>query len=273
MASRKNRGGDLPSEEPASRGSSFLENVRALSLAVLVALLIRAFLFETFHIPSGSMIPTLLVGDHLWVTKFSFGVRLPFTGTLLFGEGMPDHGDVIVFRAPDNPRIDMIKRVIGLPGDTIEVRPEGVVVNGEVLDRTGVGEFSYWDQQRGAPVVAERFSEETPEGAEYTILQRQERRAIPRRRVWTVPPEHYFVMGDNRDNSFDSRFWQESFVPAHHVKGRAQRIYWSWLVDKTASPDQGFLIGLADTFYKAATFQIEEIRWDRIGRSVRGRAD
>lgn len=259
--------------EPAPASGRFLENVRALSLAVLVALLIRAFLFETFHIPSGSMIPTLLVGDHLWVTKFSFGVRLPFTGTLVFGGGMPDRGDVIVFRAPDNPSIDMIKRVIGLPGDTIEIQRGGVLVNGEPLVRLAEGNFEYSDQQRGAAVVASRFEEQTSDGAAYTILQRPERRVQPRKRVWTVPDEHYFVMGDNRDNSFDSRFWQQSFVPAHYVKGRAQRVYWSWLVESGPHRDRGFMLGLLYTFYRAATFQIEEIRWDRIGRSVRGAAD
>ena len=262
-----------PREQPGRASSSFLENVRALSLAVLVALLIRAFLFETFHIPSGSMIPTLLVGDHLWVTKFSFGVRLPFTGTLIFGGGMPERGDIVVFRAPDDPSIDMIKRVIGLPGDTIEVRREGVLVNGEALERIPEGVFEYSDHQRGAAVVAKRFEEQTPGGTAYTILQRSDRGVRPRQRTWTVPDEHYFMMGDNRDNSFDSRFWQQSFVPAHYVKGRAQRVYWSWLVESGPHPDRGFLLGLVHTLYRAVTFQIDEIRWDRIGRSVSGSAD
>ena len=256
-----------------SASSRFLENVRALSLAVLAALLIRAFLFETFHIPSGSMIPTLLVGDHLWVTKFSFGVRLPFTGTLIFGGGMPDRGDIIVFRSPDEPEIDMIKRVIGLPGDTIELREEGIAVNGELLERLPRGEFEHSNSGRAARVVAKRFGELSPDGAEYTILQRQTHRVNPRRSSWKVPDGQYFVMGDNRDNSFDSRYWQNSFVPAHYVKGRAQRVYWSWLVESGPQPDRGLVLGLLHTFYRAATFQIEEIRWNRIGRSVNGPAD
>ena len=142
MAARESRSGG----EPSGRGKGAaaprkpFETLRALALAVLLALGIRAFIVEPFKIPSGSMIPTLLVGDYILVNKFAYGVREPFSGRLLVGLGEPARGDVIVFRYPDDPRIDYIKRVVGVPGDVVEIREGRLWVNGQIVDRVSEGE-------------------------------------------------------------------------------------------------------------------------------------
>ena len=147
------------------------ETLRAIFWAALIALAIRSFVIEPFKIPSGSMIPTLLVGDYVLVNKFAYGLRLPFTGTLLIPIGAPKRGDVVVFRFPDDPREDYIKRVIGLPGDKIEVRDKRLYINGTLVDRTSEGEYVQPPGDIGGPPIAQEFLEKNPEGVEYTILQ------------------------------------------------------------------------------------------------------
>ncbi len=195
-------------EEPKSK-STLREYLEALAWAVVLALVIRTWAFQAFKIPSGSMKPTLLVGDHLLVSKSSYGVKLPFSDRVIIPLGHPQRGDIIVFRFPEDRDKDFIKRVIGLPGDKVEVRNKAVYINGEPLqDPWG----TYSDRIILPPGIQPRDNFGPVE----------------------IPPEHYFVMGDNRDQSYDSRFWfggKGGFVPSKDILGKAIIIYWSWEED------------------------------------------
>ena len=270
MAETKANAAEGATEEAKKRP---FETLRALALAVLLALGIRSFIVEPFKIPSGSMIPTLLVGDYIIVNKFAYGVREPFGGRLLFGGDTPDRGDVIVFRYPDDPRIDYIKRVIGLPGDKLAMRDGRLWMNGQPMDRVAEGEFSYYDHRTKREIVKRRYREIAANGAEYTVVRELHPRGLVRDREWEVPEGRYFMMGDNRDDSKDSRLWQNPFVSPEQIKGKAVRVHWSWVIGGSSSPERGFLLDFLDTLWRVATFQIEEVRWHRIGRSVSGLAD
>lgn len=174
------------------------EYAEAFALAVLLALTIRAFVVQAFKIPSGSMIPTLSIGDHILVNKFVYGVKIPLTDHILIPVSEPQRGDVVVFKFPGNESTDYIKRVVGLPGDVVEGRNKTVYVNGVLADTTHI--------QHADPLVRED--------------QRDNFGPV------TVPPDSYFVMGDNRDHSADSRFW--GFVKLNKFRGKAFLIYWSW---------------------------------------------
>ena len=196
-----------------SRKSLWLEYAEALAVALVLAMFIRTFVIQAFKIPSESMLNTLLVGDHLLASKFAYGIKIPFTHTSVWRGEDPQRGDIIIFEYPNDPDTDFIKRIIGIPGDIIEVRNKQLYRN-------------------GAPVKEDyiRFTEPghiQPVRDNYGPV--------------TVPADKYFVMGDNRDNSMDSRFW--GFVNRSAIRAKAWRIYWSWT-------------GLND------------IRWKRIGRAV-----
>jgi signal peptidase I len=257
--------------EPKDRGH--FETVKALLLAVVLALGIRSFLFEPFKIPSGSMIPTLLVGDYIVVNKFSYGVRLPITGTLLIPVGEPERGDIVVFRFPDDPSTDYIKRVVGVPGDRVEVQRGRLFLNGQPVDRVDEGKFSYLDYQQHREVTRARYREINADGVEYTIIHDARSARIGSRRHWVVPEGKYFMMGDNRDNSRDSRLWTQPFVSSHQLKGRAMFVHWSWVVSSGPGHNRGFVMDFLHTLYRVFTFQVEEMRWDRIGHSIDGVAD
>jgi len=251
------------------------ETLRAIFWAALIALAIRSFVVEPFKIPSGSMIPTLLVGDYVLVNKFAYGVRLPFTGKLLIPVGEPQRGDVMVFRFPDDPSQDFIKRVIGMPGDRVEIRDRQLYLNGKLIDHESQGEFKYPATDHSEPAVAQRYLEKNPEGVEYTVLQFTPENA-PRMEPtgpWIVPPGHYFMMGDNRDNSADSRRWRHSFVSPEAIKGKAFLIHWSWVVASNDHEQRSFIGDLLFTLWRVVTFQVEEIRWNRIFHRVNGPAD
>ncbi len=178
--------------------STIREWSEALAIAILLALFIRTFAVQAFKIPSGSMEPTLLIGDHILVNKFIYGIKIPFLRTTLIPISEPKREDIIVFIYPVDKRKDFIKRVIGLPGEEIEVIDKKVYVNGKPLsDKHG-----FYANKGGNPGSKDRFG------------------------PVTVPEDHFFVMGDNRDHSYDSRFW--GFVPSKSIKGRAFIIYWSW---------------------------------------------
>ena len=190
--------------------SIFREYAEAIFIALLLALFIRTFVIQAFKIPSGSMKETLLIGDHILVSKFTYGVHIPniipilniklFDDIVLF-QKTPKRNDIIVFRYPKNEKRDFIKRVVGLPGDQLEVRQQKVYINEKI------------------------FKEEH---AWHTDMPQKDRFLIPRDNFGPiiVPPRHLFVMGDNRENSQDSRFW--GFLDIDKVKGKALMIYWSW---------------------------------------------
>jgi signal peptidase I len=262
-------------EGESSKAPPRFETVRAILWAGLIALAIRSFVVEPFKIPSGSMIPTLLVGDYVLVNKFAYGIRLPITGQLLIPVGKPARGDVMVFRFPDDPSQDFIKRVVGMPGDRIEIRDRHVVINGQPIDDKAEGEYKYPANDSAEPRVAQRFLEKNPEGVEYTVLQFIPEQA-PRMEPtgpWIVPADQYFMMGDNRDNSADSRRWRHSFVSPEAIKGKAFLIHWSWVVASNDHENRSFIGDLLFTVWRVVTFQVEEIRWNRIFHRVNGPAD
>ena len=188
------------------------EYIEALILALILALIIRAFVIQAFKIPSGSMKDTLLIGDHLLVSKFIYGIHIPFSDYVIPIKD-PLHGDIIVFEYPEEPEKDFIKRIIGMPGDTIEIRNKEVYRNNEKIVEPYV--------RHTDPTFVEGPRDNLP--------------------AFVVPENSYFVMGDNRDESYDSRWWK--FVRRNQIRGKAWRIYWSWE-------------------------SLSDIRFDRIGQAV-----
>ncbi|HEY9057889.1 MAG TPA: signal peptidase I [Aurantimonas sp.] len=213
--------------ERAEQGGGFGETVKVIVQALLLALVIRTFLFQPFSIPSGSMMPTLLVGDYLFVSKWSYGFSkysIPFSPPLFEGRLLgsdPDRGDVVVFRKPGEEDTDYIKRLIGLPGDRIQVRDGVLSINGKPVQREAVGEFVADD---GTTVP--QYRETLPNGASYLTLDLSPSSAGDNTREFVVPDGHYFMMGDNRDNSLDSRF-DVGYVPFENLVGKAQVIFFS----------------------------------------------
>ena len=229
---RAEEGTDTTARE---RKSVFREYAEAIIIALLLAFFIRAFVVQAFKIPSGSMIPSLLIGDHILVSKLAYGLQWPgncrfemgfppvncYSSTILIDFGSPERGDVIVFRYPEDEEKDFIKRVVGIPGDEIMIRNKVVYVNGSPLDDK---DFT----QRIDPGIIDG-------------------RINPRDNFGPVivPEDSYFMMGDNRDQSLDSRFW--GFVKSHKIKGRAFLVYWSW---------------------NGVGSWSDWVRWDRIGKSI-----
>ncbi|MCC7442859.1 MAG: signal peptidase I [Bdellovibrionales bacterium] len=213
-----------------------VENVLSLALALLLVFMVRSSVIEAFKIPSGSMIPTLLVGDHIFVNKFSYGIKVPFSDSILdrpihlIDREGPKRGDVVVFKYPRDPEntIYYIKRIVGLPGETIEIRDKRIIVNGELVDRTAATEAevtqvmeSVKGTQYDRPHL-DIFKEKLGEREPFILIDRNNFIAANYGPV-QVPTGNYFVMGDNRDYSNDSRFW--GFVPEGYVKGRAMFIW------------------------------------------------
>ena len=203
--------------------STVRECIEAIVIAILLALFIRAFVVQAFKIPSGSMKSTLLVGDHILVNKFIYGVKIPFVDKDLIHFSDPQHQDIIVFRYPVDPSKDFIKRVVGLPGDKVRIEDKKVYVNEKLLDEP----YAIHSDKKILPA---------------NISPRDNMATI------TVPPNNLFVMGDNRDESYDSRFWK--FVDINEIKGKAFIIYWSW------NRDGDFSMTPSDSY----------IRWNRIGK-------
>jgi len=216
--------------QEALREPILVEYARSFFPVILIVLLFRSFLAEPFKIPSGSMMPTLLVGDFILVNKFAYGLRLPVLGTKLVSIGEPKRGDVFVFRYPNpehDPRkegLDYIKRVIGLPGDEITYRNKTLYVNGKEVPQADVGPFDGSGSEGRRMTGAEIHEEMLPE-VQHQVLQSS--MLLPGREgSWRVPAGHYFAMGDNRDNSEDSRYW--GFVPEQNVIGKAFVIWMNW---------------------------------------------
>ncbi len=188
-------------DQELKKKSSLRENIEAILLAIVLALFIRTFIVQAFKIPSGSMKQTLLIGDHILVNKFIYGVKLPFVLTTIIPFKDPQRGDIVVFKFPEDPHKDFIKRVVGVAGDVIEIRDKKVFVNHKPLNH----DFGYYTDSQIIPGHIQPRDNFGP----------------------VIVPEHaLFVMGDNRDHSYDSRFW--GFVDLQMVKGKAFMIYWSW---------------------------------------------
>ncbi len=207
------------------------ETVSVIVQALILALVIRTFFFQPFSIPSGSMRPTLLEGDYLFVTKWAYGYSrhsLPFSPPLFSGRiwaSEPERGDVVVFKFPPNPSIDYIKRVVGLPGDKIQMRDGVLFINDEPVKREKLGQITDPDiTEMDRPVDV--YRETLPNGVSYETLDLTQNGVGDNTREFVVPEGHYFMMGDNRDNSADSRF-SVGFVPAENLVGRANVIFFS----------------------------------------------
>jgi signal peptidase I len=191
----------MDAQETVKAKSTFREYAEAILMALALALFIRTFIVQAFKIPSGSMIPTLQIGDHILVNKLSYGVRLPFLERYLLEYDAPDRGDVVVFIFPEDRSKDFIKRVIGVAGDTVEIRAKKVYINGKEANDPHAY-FAGYDPQAGPMGGGDDYGPKV------------------------VPENHIFVMGDNRDRSYDGRFW--GHVNLSDVRGKAFLIYWSW---------------------------------------------
>ncbi|MBM3515425.1 MAG: signal peptidase I [Alphaproteobacteria bacterium] len=215
----------------AKKGEGFIETIKTVVSAVGIALVIRTFMFEPFNIPSGSMIPTLLVGDYLFVSKYSYGYSkhsfplslAPFSGRFFMSE--PERGDVAVFKYPRDNKTDYIKRIVGLPGDTVKVTDGRLFLNGQLVPRDRVDDYVATDAY-GSVLRQLHYKETLPDGHVHYILEEGDARMFDNTREFTVPPGHYFMMGDNRDHSADSRA-DVGFVPAENLVGRAEFIFYS----------------------------------------------
>ncbi len=193
----------------------------------LAVFVLRSFLFEPFRIPSASMMPTLLIGDFILVNKYAYGLRFPVSHWEIFGGGMPERGDVIVFRFPQNPDILFIKRVVGLPGDKIAYRNKTLYVNGMPVTQSLKKDYN------GEKRFVSTRVETLHNGIRYETLLRPDRASAKLEKI--VPEGHYFVLGDNRDNSRDSRVW--GFVPDENLVGRAIIVWMNWNIENDESAD------------------------------------
>lgn len=205
-----------------------IEYSKSLFPVLLIVLLFRSFLFEPFKIPSGSMIPTLLVGDFILVNKYAYGLKLPVLNTKFISVGLPNRGDVVVFRYPVEPATNFIKRMIGLPGDTITYRNKQLYVNGEPVEAVDQGYYGSTEVKCSTPRPDAKRLQEELGGIKHDILLHQG--STGKDGQWVVPEGHYFVMGDNRDRSNDSRFW--GFVPEENLMGRAVGIWMNFDLNK-----------------------------------------
>ena len=212
-----------------------VDYARSFFPILLIVLVIRSFLFEPFRIPSESMMPTLLTGDFIFVNKFAYGLRLPVINTKIVSIGEPKRGDVVVFRLPSDPRVNYVKRVVGLPGDVVEYHPANkrITINGEPVPIEIVGDYEDWhDTKLGWEDLGQHHHR--------VLLMR----GLSEGGRYEVPPGHYFMMGDNRDDSQDSRYPQVGFVPEGNLVGRATGIWMNW------SPSEG------------------APQWNRIGKGI-----
>lgn len=237
---------------------SLVDTIKTLIYAVIIAILIRTTLFEPFKIPSGSMYPTLYVGDYLFVSKYTYGYSkhsMPFSLPLFEGRiwaDEPKRGDVIVFKLPQDNRTDYIKRVIGLPGDKVKLKNGRLYINGEMVEREAMDDFVIRDKNGNAERYRQ-YIETLPEGVTHTILEVSDNQKEDNVPELTVPQESYFVMGDNRDRSDDSRV-NVGFVPFENLVGKARVLFFS-------HNDDG-------AWYKPWTWP-KKVRWERLFNKIK----
>jgi signal peptidase I len=227
--------------------STLREYFESIVIAVILALFIRTFVVQAFKIPTGSMEENLLIGDHLLVNKFILGPTESRLEHTLLPVADIKRGDIVVFKYPEDPDRDFIKRIIGLPGETLELREKKVYINGKPLDEPYVHFLQ-------PPAVSSQLHETTS----YDVRERYG--------PVTVPPNHYFAMGDNRDNSQDSRYW--GFLPRENIKGKALLIYWSYESERDDDRDEGAgaaIKGMVSVFVHFFT----RTRWDRMLHQIR----
>ncbi|MBV1694414.1 MAG: signal peptidase I [Hyphomicrobiales bacterium] len=229
-------GGGSPggANRSSTTGDSWWETIKIVIHALIIAMVVRVFFYQPFNIPSGSMKSTLLIGDYLFVSKLSYGYSRysfpfglpPFSGRVF--ASAPKRGDVAVFKLPRDNSTDYIKRVIGLPGDTIEMRQGVLFINGQAVPKRRVDTFADVDEdgiRRNIP----RFEETLPNGVKYLVLDAEPNGPYDNVGPYNVPAGHYFMMGDNRDNSTDSRAtYQVGYVPYENLVGRADIIFFSY---------------------------------------------
>ena len=213
-------------DEGKHKKSIFREYIEPFLIAAVIALFIRQFVVEAFKIPSASMVPTLRIGDHLLVNKFVYGPRIPFTDTRIFTGKEPKRGEIIVFRFPMDEKKNFIKRVVGVPGDKIQIKKGRLFIDDAEVLVSDIGAYDDADQTAGShPSAKAELLDEQLGAVKHHILYLHDQSNInfgPQ----LVPKESVFVMGDNRDNSQDSRVW--GFVKYNKILGRALIIYWSW---------------------------------------------
>ena len=224
--------------------STLREYFESIVIAVILALFIRTFVVQAFKIPTGSMENNLLVGDHLLVNKFIFGPSESAFERTVLPEATIRRGDVVVFKFPKEPERDFIKRVIGLPGETLEMREKKIYINGKPLDEPYI-RYDEAPSTSGAPKLDDRREEYGPV---------------------TVPPHQYFMMGDNRDNSEDSRYW--GYLKRDYIKGKALMVYWSYESDREDYEQDGLGATLTDAV-SVVTHFFTRTRWDRLLHQIR----
>ena len=230
-----------PKRRPDTKEPLLVEYSKSFFPVILVVFLLRSFLVEPFKIPSGSMMPTLLVGDFILVNKYTYGIRLPVANKKVIEINQPRNGDVMVFRYPEDPTLDYIKRVVGVPGDKIIYRDKQLTINGQPLKLENKGSYSYVKSGLNyvnATLYRERLGEhnhQTLVQPDAPVLRLGDVRQFSSRDncvyneegfTCTVPQGHYFMMGDNRDDSNDSRYW--GFVPDRNIVGKAFMIWWNF---------------------------------------------
>ncbi len=209
-----------PQRVEGERMPIVVEYARSFFPVILIVLLLRSFLYEPFRIPSSSMRPTLVVGDFILVNKYTYGLRLPVVDTKIVAINEPQRGDIMVFRYPEDPSIDYIKRVVGIPGDRITYSNRQLHINGQPADLSSHGPH-FWMDNRCRTIDSLRLREQTADSDhEILIIPQRLSRAEGE---WVVPAGHYFVLGDNRDNSRDSRYW--GFVPEQNIVGKAVAVW------------------------------------------------
>lgn len=237
---------DAQALEALNREPVLIEYGKSFFPVLAIVLVLRSFLVEPFQIPSGSMKPTLEVGDFILVNKFAYGIRLPVIDTKIIEVGDPKRGDVMVFRYPSDPNINYIKRVVGLPGDVIRYSSDRrLYVNDKLVAETLIGE------EPGSLGSAVLYREQLGD-VEHIIRKEMGRYRIEPSRQWTVPQGHYFMMGDNRDNSNDSRYWQDDtiapelvgMVPDRNIVGKAFAVWMSWADPKLSNLPHFSRVGL-----------------------------